>query len=265
MKQNQTPRDTSWERAAGWYDQLLQTRDTYQERVLLPNLMRLLRVHSGVRVLDVGCGQGYFARAAAAAGAVVIGVDTAASLVEAAQEQGGGPTYRVLDATMLSGIADGSMDRVMIVLALQNIEDARQAVHEAARVLVPHTDSALVIVLNHPAFRIAQQTSWQWDSERGIQYRRVDGYGTEQRIKIITHPADPQSDYTWSFHRPLQYYAKALQSAGLAITRIEEWNSHRTSQPGPRQQVEDRARAEFPLFMAIEARPFIEQSHGAIS
>jgi hypothetical protein len=52
----------------------------------------------------------------------------------------------------------------------------------------------------------------------------------------------------------MQDYMKALSSAGFAITRIEEWISHKKSEKGPRQEAEDRARKEFPLFLAIEAR-----------
>ena len=59
---------------------------------------------------------------------------------------------------------------------------------------------------------------------------------------------------TISFHRPLQSYFKALNSAGLAVTRIEEWISHRQSQEGSRSAEEDRTRKEIPLFMCIEAR-----------
>ena len=58
---------------------------------------------------------------------------------------------------------------------------------------------------------------------------------------------------TYSFHRPLQVYAKILANAGFVIARIEEWESHRESEKGPRREAEDRARKEFPLFLAIVA------------
>ncbi|MBI2075302.1 MAG: SAM-dependent methyltransferase, partial [Candidatus Harrisonbacteria bacterium] len=43
--------------------------------------------------------------------------------------------------------------------------------------------------------------------------------------------------------------------AGFAVTDMEEWVSHRTSERGPRAKAEDRARREIPLFLAIKAEP----------
>jgi hypothetical protein len=43
-----------------------------------------------------------------------------------------------------------------------------------------------------------------------------------------------------------------LRNAGFVITRIEEWTSDKESE-GKAAKQENRARAEFPLFMAIQA------------
>jgi hypothetical protein len=51
----------------------------------------------------------------------------------------------------------------------------------------------------------------------------------------------------------LQFYFKALRKAGFLVSRLEEWNSQKKSQPGPRADAENRARKEFPLFLALEA------------
>lgn len=59
--------------------------------------------------------------------------------------------------------------------------------------------------------------------------------------------------YTVSYHRPLQVFVKWLTRNGFAITRIEEWSSHKKSEAGPRRNAEDTARKEIPLFMCIEA------------
>ena len=59
---------------------------------------------------------------------------------------------------------------------------------------------------------------------------------------------------TVSFHRPLQYYIKLLSKNGFALTRLEEWISHKKSQKGPKQSIEDTARKEIPLFMALEIK-----------
>jgi hypothetical protein len=65
------------------------------------------------------------------------------------------------------------------------------------------------------------------------------------------HPGDKPSQYTTSFHRPLQYYFKAFNKAGFSVTLMEEWNSHKKSQTGPRAEAEDVARKEIPLFLCL--------------
>ena len=58
---------------------------------------------------------------------------------------------------------------------------------------------------------------------------------------------------TWTFHRPLQSYAKALGEAGFVIESLEEWPSMRKSEPGPRAGEENRARREIPMFLGFRA------------
>ena len=111
----------------------------------------------------------------------------------------------------------------------------------------------LFLVLNHPAFRIPKQSSWEWEEKNKAQYRRINEYLSESKIKIEMHPGDNPEEKTISFHRPLQYYFKLLGKNGFAVNRLEEWNSHRKSQPGPRAKAEDKARKEIPLFLFLEA------------
>lgn len=53
---------TSWGKEAQWYRAHLQEEDTYHAKVILPNLLRLIDPQKGQRVLEIGCGEGFFAR-----------------------------------------------------------------------------------------------------------------------------------------------------------------------------------------------------------
>jgi hypothetical protein len=123
---------------------------------------------------------------------------------------------------------------------------------ECVRVLTK--EGRLIFVLNHPAFRIPKRSSWGWDDENKIQYRRLDGYLSQSREKIDMSPSKEGKEVTWSFHRSIQDYMKALAAASFAVTKIEEWISHRKSETGPRSGAEDTARKEFPLFLTVECR-----------
>ncbi|MCX6716038.1 MAG: hypothetical protein NT077_03410, partial [Candidatus Taylorbacteria bacterium] len=88
------------------------------------------------------------------------------------------------------------------------------------------------------------------------QYRRIDSYLSDGQIEIDMTPGenDPaKKKTTMSFHRPLQSYFKALNKAGFAVSRLEEWISHKKSQNGPRAAEEDRIRKEIPMFLMLEA------------
>ena len=244
--------DTSWGGVASWYDDYLKDEDTYQAKVIAPNLMRMLNLKEGERVLDVACGQGYFTRLALKDAKDVAGADISKELVAKARAQTPGATFYVAPAANLNFAKDDTYDAALCVLALQNIEDLQATFKEVRRVLKP--GGRFVFVLNHPAFRVLKRSSWGFDEEAKIQYRRVDGYLSSAKISVDMHPGRARSAKTISYHRSLQDFFKAMSSAGLAAARLEEWISHRQSQKGPRQKAEDAARREIPLFMCIEAR-----------
>ena len=244
-------KDTSWEKAADWYDELLQGKDTYQQKVILPGMLRMLEIKSGERVLDLACGQGFFSLAFANAGAEVVAADASAELIRRAKRHQN-IMYHVAAANNLGFVKSGSIDAIAFIMAIQNIDDVHAVLKECARVLAPK--GKMILVMNHPSFRVPKHSDWEFDEEQHVEHRRVDQYLSEAKVKIQTHPGDAPADYTISFHRPLQFYFKAFAKTGFAVTRLEEWISHRKSQKGPRAAAEDRARKEIPLFLALEAK-----------
>ena len=164
--------DTSWERSARWYHKLLDEEGTYQKELILPNLLRLMDIRRGDAVLDLACGQGFFAREFAKLGARVMGVDASKTLISFAEREApAGAKFHVARANALPFLGNGSVDKVTIVLALQNIDEAGDTLRECARVL--KKNGTLYIVLNHPAFRIPKASSWGWDEERRMKIGRA--------------------------------------------------------------------------------------------
>jgi ubiquinone/menaquinone biosynthesis C-methylase UbiE len=244
-------KNTSWGGVAGWYHEHLEKEGTYQKEVILPHLLRIIEPKKGMKILDLACGSGFFSREFAKKGAEVIGVDVAKHLIALAEQADSkNITYHVSSAHKLSFIPDGSIDVIVVVLAIQNIEDISAVFAECARVLKPK--GSIHLVMNHPVFRAPKRTSWGWDEETKEQYRRIDSYMSESTVKIQMHPGDNPDAITISFHRPLQVYAKQLRKHGLAIRSIEEWISHKKSEPGARADAENKIRKEIPLFMYIE-------------
>lgn len=262
---------TSWGGVASWYHDAVEEKGSYQRDLILPNLLRVVDVKKGESVLDLACGEGFLSRRISKMGVNVVGTDIAKELIDIAKREAPGIDFRVAASDNLSFLKSETIDKAVIVLALQNIEDVHSTLKECARVL--KTKGRLYFVLNHPAFRIPKQSSWGFDpsassrpegearprgaagqrEEGGVQYRRVDRYLSELREKIQMHPGAKPWEYTLSFHRPLQFFVKALRKAGLAVSNLEEWSSAKTSEPGPRAEAENRARKEIPMFLMVEA------------
>ena len=253
---------TSWGGVAGWYDTHLEkSGDTYHEKVVYPNLLRILDDIKGKRILDLACGQGQFSRIMRDGGAYITGVDLGKELIAIAEANNKSiketgthkVTYFSGSADDLYMLKDESFDTVVCILALQNIEKLQKTIEEAKRVLVK--GGSFIFVLNHPMFRNPRHTHWGYDESHNVQYRRVDEYMSESHVKIDMTPGSAtKKKFTVSFHRPLQMYVKALAKQGMLVSRLEEWVSHRESEKGPKKHAEDMSRKEIPLFMCIEAQ-----------
>lgn len=243
--------DTSWNSVASWYNDLLKNNDSYQSQVVMPNLLRILNLKNGETVYDIACGQGYFSGAFAKSGATVVASDISKNLIEQARKDIKGVSFYITPAHRAQFLKDKSIDTVVIVLAIQNIENVAEVFNECSRVL--KKTGRMVLVLNHPSFRIPQASDWYFKDE--VQYRIISKYLSESRVFIDMNPGEknPKKKIkTFTFHRSLQYYMKLLARNGFAITRLEEWISHKESDKGPRQMAENKARKEIPMFMCLE-------------
>jgi ubiquinone/menaquinone biosynthesis C-methylase UbiE len=251
----QPPKDlrTDWGEVADWYDQLVgESGSEYHREVIIPGVLRLLAALKGESVLDVACGQGVLCRVLQARGLVTTGIDAAPELIRAARERGPADIrYLVGDVRKIESLPASTFDAASTVLAIQNIHPLAPAFRETARLLKPR--GRLVLVMMHPCFRGAGETSWGWDDSSKIQYRRVDRYLEPRKTPIKMHPGSNPNQITWTFHRPLEHYVKALRQSGMVVDALEEWTSHKKSDSGNRAAAENRARKEIPMFLALRA------------
>lgn len=222
--------------------------------------MRLLNTKEGEILLDLGCGQGFFIEKIfdKYAGVDIHGIDLSSKLLKIAEEKFSDNKNVFLkqsDAAKLSHIEDESIDKVYSVLALQNMADVDSVIKEVKRVL--KSNGRCLFVINHPSFRIPKESDWKFDNNTNKQGRVVFNYMTDKKYIIDLNPGlkamGQKTEETISFHHPLQYFSKIFDKNNMAISRIEEWISHKKSSEGSgRQKAEDDARKEIPMFMCLE-------------
>jgi len=253
MKSNNKSKETGWGKVATWYNSHLKDDDTYHTQVVLPNLLRLVNLQSGESLLELGCGQGFFLEHFFKISKKITGVDIGAELIKIAQEKNKQIEYIVGSAEDVQLLGDKKFDAIIIVLAIQNMKHLNLVAENISKHL--NQNGRVYIVLNHPAFRIPQHSTWMFTEDKKTQMRVIDMYMSEKEISIDMNPGSTENKkVTPSFHRPLQVYSKAFAKHNFAITKIEEWMSHKISQPGPQAEAENKARKEFPMFMCLELK-----------
>lgn len=227
----------TWDDIADWYAGHVRdgaAMNNFARDALLAELDQDL---TGVRALDVGCGEGIITRALVARGAVAVGIDPTQALIAYAIEAGG--DYRVDDGATLATIADSTVDLVTAGLAINNIPDLDAALGAAARVLV--SGGRLVFTIPHPCFE-APHATW---SDATPPTRVVGDYLSEG----FWRSGNPQGvRRAGNQHRQLSTYVNALIGAGFAITGLSE------PVPDEALAASQPQRAALPPFLLVTTR-----------
>ena len=117
-----------------------------------PNLRALLPDLHGRKVLDLGCGYGWFCRWARDNGAAdILGIDVSEKMLARARATSADPaiTYTRADMEQLD-LPSASFDLVYSSLALHYVENLRGVMSQVYRSLVP--GGRLVFSVEHPIF-----------------------------------------------------------------------------------------------------------------
>lgn len=182
-----------------------------------PRLRALLPALAGRRVVDLGCGYGWFCRFARAEGAAaVLGIDLSARMLARAAEGTADPAivYRRADLDALE-LPERSFDLAFSSLALHYVEDLPRLLAVIARALVPH--GVLVLSIEHPIYTATRSPGWL-RTEDGSETWPVDHYLDEGRreVRWLVEGVVKQ-------HRTLASHVNGLVEAGFAIERLEEF------------------------------------------
>lgn len=194
----------AWARAPGHDSYWRFHRDLFLELIPAP---------SG-RTLDLGCGEGRLARDLAMIGHDVVGVNTSETMIAAARNAAPGMELHIADAAALP-FADASFGLVVAFMSLQDIDDLRGAIREAARVLTPGGMLCLAIV--HPLGSAGTFAERAADAPFVIEDSYLDEFRTD-----ATFERDGLAMRFVSRHAPLETYVDALAANRMLVERLRE-------------------------------------------
>ena len=180
-------------------------------QMLLPELRRK-------RVVDLGCGFGWFARWAMTQGAAqVLAVDLSENMLSRARAETADPGVRYLRADLESlELPEENFDLAYSSLALHYVEGFGRLVGDVFQALV--SGGRFVFSIEHPIFMASTSPGWL-TTDGGGRTWTVDHYAIEgPRI------TDWLAKGVRKQHRTLGVTLNSLIDAGFAIRRVVEWS-----------------------------------------
>lgn len=220
-----------WEgNAEAWTVMSRRGFDVCRDRINTPTFLAMLPDVSGLRGLDIGCGEGTNTRLVAARGASMTGLDVSRRFVEHARDHEEsarlGVEFIVCDGAELS-MPDESFDFVMSTMCLMDVPDPDAVLKQAYRVIT--SGGFLQFSITHPCF---QTPRLRWlENETG----EVDGllvgdyFAGRADVEEWTFNQAPdslKSSYgnfrVAHFHRTLSQWLNSLVEIGFILERLEE-------------------------------------------
>lgn len=182
-----------------------------------PTIRSILPDLQGKKVLDLGCGYGWFCRSARDQGAAqVLGLDLSVKMLGKAKEMTKDPAieYRQQDLEALQ-LPAASFDLVYSSLALHYIEDLDKLFATVYQALI--SGGQFIFTAEHPIYTAPKQQGWLVDDE-GQKSWPVNSY--QQEGKRISNWL---AEGVIKQHRMLGTYINLLVQQGFTIRYLNEW------------------------------------------
>ena len=242
-----------WNRLALDYQAFRKERGTYNELVEVPAMLELIGDVKGKRVLDAGCGFGYYSILLARSGATVTGIDISEKMIELAknnaQEASVECQFFVCDVQNLSMLARNTFDIVVSSIVVGDLDSLEKAFSEVFRVL--KHNGIFAFSENHPLLK----GSWEKDSEGKRLHWNIDNYFDRSVKATEWKTQDDKIIETSSRHRTVQDYFDALTSSGFLVERLVEPEPTSKAPLDNLASMEHYSRAKrIPIFILFKAR-----------
>ncbi len=213
-----------WDHAAEAFAELQTSgSDYYRTEYFGPAQVELCGNVSGLAVIDVGCGAGYFSREMSRRGAQVTALDLSPQMIRIAKTLSGNEniSYRVLDAANIGeSFPPESFDLATACVTLQDTYDPSALIAAVHRVLKP--GARFVFCNTHPCTDTPYRR-WVMDEAGRKTALEIAGYFDRGPIEFEWKSSRYKYDWTTTgIHAPLSDWISWIVDAGFKIERMEE-------------------------------------------
>jgi ubiquinone/menaquinone biosynthesis C-methylase UbiE len=209
-----------------------------------PSLRAMLPDLAGTRIVDLGCGFGWFCRWARSQGASeALGIDVSENMLARAEEmtQDTAIRYERADLEALD-LPEAAFDLAYSSLAFHYVERLDRLFEVVRRALKP--GGSLVFSAEHPLLTAPSRQGWTVDAE-GKRRWPIDSYLREGR-----RTSDWLAEGVIKQHRTFGTYFNLLVRAGFTVTHLEEWGPTDAQIASNPDLAEERERPTFFLMAA---------------
>ncbi len=216
-----------WNANAGFWDARMGEGNNFHKKLVEPIQLRLLNIIAGMKVLDVACGNGQFARKMASFGARVTAVDFSEKFIAIAKsKETTNIDYCVADAASeadLDKLPVDTYDAVVCTMALMDMRDISLLAKRAPMLM--KKGGVFVFSILHPCFNSgASVLVHEMDDLSGQNENRfcvkICDYLVETERLGIGMIGQPESQYY--FHRPVSALLQIFFKNGFILDAYEE-------------------------------------------
>ena len=244
-----------WEaNAPAWIEMSRAGADRYRDLVNTPAFLDALPDVTGLRCLDVGCGEGHDTRLIVERGADMTALDISDTFIRAARDADPAGRYVQGDATLLP-FGDATFDAATAFMSVMDVANPAVAIGEIVRVLRP--GGWLQFSITHPV-NTTPIRSWV-DDDHGVRtslaiadYFAEGPITTSWTFKVAGELRERHDPFTiTAARRTVSSWINLVIDAGLTIERvIEPVASEQTASLHP--EVADTRIV--PFFLIVRAR-----------
>lgn len=221
MKKMQHDSSTlAWSAMGDEWFEMAQTEHT-RIRFILPNMLNFMGDVHGLKILDLGCGEGGYSRELTKRGAQLVSIDCSERAIEhavtLAEKENLAIAHYIRNSNDLFDIDAEQFDIVLCSMMLMDCEDFEGTLREVVRVLKP--GGRLFASVLHPCF--------DGNHDTGIGRQ---GHGVDRQVVVMNY-FEPKEwvaplwrgtiPVIWR-HRTMEDYVKTFLKVGLTIVDLNE-------------------------------------------